>query len=78
MLAWDMTPGTLVVGLAVLALAALAVRRLWRNGTCDHGKDDPRGAGSRCSGGCAGCAGCGAADRMVADLQKQAAAEARR
>ena len=72
MLVWEMTPATLVVGLIVLALAALAVRRLWRNGTCDHRKDDPRGGG--CAGGCAGCSGCGAADRMVADLQKHAEA----
>ena len=72
MLGLEFTPSTVVVGLVVLALAFLAIRRLVRNGPCDcHKGDDAHG-------GCAGCSGCGAADRMVADMQKRAAAEPRR
>lgn len=68
MLALDLTPATVIVGLLVAALALLALRRLKRNGTCDCHKDDARGGA--CGGGCAGCAGCAAADRMVADLER--------
>lgn len=76
MLGLEFTPSTAVVGLVVLALAFLAVRRLVRNGPCDCHKGD--GAHGGCSGGCAGCSGCAAADRMAADMQKKAAAEPRR
>ena len=68
MLALDMTPATVIVGLLVAALAALALRRLARNGTCDCHKGDV--GGSACGGGCAGCSGCAAADRMAADLER--------
>ena len=72
----EFTPSTAVVGLVVLALAFLAVRRLVRNGPCDCHKGD--GAHGGCAGGCAGCSGCAAADRMAADMQKKATAEPRR
>ena len=71
MLALDLTPATVAVGLVVVALAFLAARRMWRNGMCDCHKGDDAHGGS-CSGGCAGCSGCGAAGKMVADLQKGA------
>lgn len=67
----EFTPSTVIVALAVAALAFLAVRRLVRNGMCDcHKGDDAHGG---CAGGCAGCSGCGAADKMVSDMKKQAA-----
>lgn len=75
MLALDITPATVVVGLVVIALAFLAARRLRRNGTCDcHKGSSPNGesAGCACGGGCAGCSGCAAADHMVAILPKSA------
>ena len=61
MLPIELSPATIIVALAVLALAFLAARRLHRNGTCDCHKDAPR-TGS-CAGSCprcAGCPGCGA------------------
>ena len=63
-LEWNLA--TVVVALIVAALAALAVRRMWRNGLCDCHKGD------ECEGGCPGCSGCGAAEKMVADLQRAA------
>lgn len=72
MLPLELTPMTIVVGLAVAALAALAVRRLLRNGTCDCRKGDAHGGS--CGGGCAGCSGCNAADRMAADIERAAKA----
>ncbi len=72
-LEWNLA--TVAVALTVAAIAALAVRRLCRNGLCDCRKDE---CGRSC-GGCAGCsssAGCTAADRMVADARR--AADARR
>lgn len=73
MLGLEFNVPTALIALVVLALAALAVRRLVRNGPCDcHKEDDARGG---CAGGCAGCAGCAAADRMVADLRKRTSGE---
>ena len=61
-LEWNLA--TVVVALIVAALAALAVRRMRRNGLCDCHKGE--------CGGCSGCSGCSAADKMVADLQRAA------
>lgn len=72
MLGLEFTPSTVVVALVVLALVFLAVRRMMRNGMCDCHKGDSA------HGGCGGCSGCGAADRMVADMQKRSAAESHR
>ena len=74
MLALDMTPATVVVGLVVVALAFLAARRLRRNGTCDCHKGAPSGesAGCTCGGACASCSGCAATDHLVATLPKSA------
>lgn len=61
MLALDITPATVVVGLVVVALAFLAARRLRHNGTCDCHKgasSTGESAGCACGGGCAGCSGC--------------------
>ena len=58
---------TVIVLLLIVAWAAWAIRRLWRNGMCDCHSDDPRGG---CAGGCAGCSGCGAAANMIADMNK--------
>lgn len=76
MLGLEFTPSTVVVSLVVLALAFLAVRRMMRNGVCDCHKGDNAHGG--CAGGCGGCSGCGSVDRMVADMQKQSAAESHR
>lgn len=66
MVPFEITPATLVVGLAVALLALLAVRRLVCRGTCDSGGH----CGGATEGGCAGCHGCAAADRMLADMKK--------
>lgn len=71
MLGLEFNLPTALVSLAVLALAALAIRRLVRNGPCDcHKENDAHGG---CAGGCGGCSGCAAADRMAADMEKRAA-----
>lgn len=77
MLAFDITPATVIIGLVVVALAVLAVRRLVKRGTCDchdHGGGD--GGASPCAGGCAGCHDCGAAERMAAEVERAAAKQA--
>ena len=67
----EFTPSTVFVAIVVATLMFLAVRRMMRSGMCDcHKGDDGHGG---CAGGCAGCSGCGAADRMVADMQKHEA-----
>ncbi len=71
-LEWNLS--TVLVAAVVAMLAFLAVRRMARNGLCDCHKGEG-GCSGGCSGGCGGCSGCGAADRMVADLQRAAAAE---
>lgn len=68
MMPLEITPATIVVGLVVIALALVAVRRIVTKGSCDC---HDSGAG-KASGGCAGCAGCGAADRMLADMENAA------
>ena len=76
MLPLEISPATVIIGLVIVALAVLAVRRLVRRGTCDchdHGGGPAKGGGA--AGGCAGCAGCtgcGAADALVADLERAA------
>ena len=79
MLPLEISPATVVVGLVIVALAALAVRRLVRRGTCDchgHGGGPAKAGGPAkggcAAGGCAGCAGCGAADALIADLERAA------
>lgn len=56
----EITPATVVLGLVIVALAVLAVRRLFKKGLCDcHGdKDHEGGCSGSCSGGCSGCSGC--------------------
>lgn len=65
----SMTPGTLFV-LAILAgWFYLAVRRLWKKGSCDS---------KSCSSGACNCsAGCSAADKMLADVDAALAKEGR-
>lgn len=64
MLPFELTPATVVLGLVIIALAVLAVRRLVQRGTCD--------CRDHCDGG--GCAGCGAVDKMVSDMEHAAKA----
>lgn len=76
MLPLEISPATVIIGLVIVALAVLAVRRLMRRGTCDchdHGGGPAKGgcAAGGCAG-CAGCTGCGAADALVADLERAA------
>lgn len=60
----ELTPATIVLGLIMVALIVMAVRRLVRRGTCDcHDHCDA----SKDAGGCASC---GAADRLVADMER--------
>ncbi len=57
----EMTPATVVLGLIIVTLAALALRRLFKKGLCDcHADKDGTNAsaGCGCAGGCAGCRGC--------------------
>lgn len=63
MLLFELTPATVVLGLVIVALAVLAVRRLVQRGTCD--------CRDHCDGGCAGC---GAVDKMVSDMEHAAKA----
>lgn len=59
----EFTPSTVVVGLIVIGLMLLAVRRMWRNGMCDCRKgEDMRGHL------CGGCNGCSAVDKMLSDM----------
>lgn len=76
------TPSTVILLLVILALAALAVRRLFKRGMCDcgdhcegcsHRKGAPSGgafAGTGTSGGA--CAHCSAADDMVKRMREAA------
>lgn len=66
------TPSTLALLSIILALAALAVRRLVKRGACDcHDHCDG------CHGASGGC-GCGAADAMVRAMEAAAKDGARR
>lgn len=62
-----MTPGTLAMLALIAAWGMWAVRRIAHRGLCDCG-DHCGDAG--CSSGCSSCSGCGAADKMVADMDK--------
>ncbi|MEG0323861.1 MAG: hypothetical protein RR547_10315 [Raoultibacter sp.] len=63
---FEITPATIIIGLAVITLAVAAIRRMLQRGMCD-----------RHDGDCAekGCAGCGAVEKMVADMEKAAQAK---
>ncbi len=58
---------TIVILIAIAALAALSVRRMTRRGLCD--------CGDRCEGGCHGCSGCAAAESMTAAMEEAARKE---
>lgn len=73
MLAIEWNLATIVLMAAIVSLVVLAVRRLVRRGTCDC-HDHDSGSASR-AGGCSGCSGCGAADKMVADIQRAATSQ---
>lgn len=62
MLSMEFSPATIIVALVLVALAFLAARRLYRNGTCDCHKGSPRGKGTHTqeSAGCSGCNSCAA------------------
>ncbi|HIT45428.1 MAG TPA: hypothetical protein IAC28_04965 [Candidatus Aphodovivens excrementavium] len=62
----DLNFSSLVVLLAVVALAFLAVRRIVRRGLCDSG-----GTCDSC-GKAGGCSSCSAVDKMVADMERAA------
>lgn len=51
---------TIVILIAIAALAVLSVRRMARRGLCD--------CGDRCEGSCHGCDGCAAAESMAAAI----------
>ncbi len=59
MLGLEFNFATIVVLLIVVALAVLAVHRLWTKGLCDSRKDKQ---------GCGDCNGCNVAEKMVADF----------
>ena len=64
---FSLTPTTIVILLAILALAFLAIRRLVRRGMCD--------CGDHCDGcskkkGSSECRACSAADDMVARMER--------
>lgn len=62
MLEMQISPATIVIGLVIIGLAILAVRRLVKKGTCDC---------KECAGGEA-CSGCNSVDKMIADMEKAA------
>lgn len=70
MLEMELTPATVVIAALVLLWAVWAVRRLRGRGLCDCHDHCGDASGHGGSGSCAGCAGCGAAERMVADLDR--------
>ena len=74
MLEMELTPATVVIAALVLLWAVWAVRRLRGRGLCDC-HDHCGGASGHAGspGGCAVCSGCGAAERMVADLDRAVA-----
>ena len=60
MLPLEISPATVIIGLVIVVLAVLAVRRLVRRGTCDchdHGGGPAKG---------------GVADALVADIERAA------
>lgn len=66
MVPFELTPATVILGLVVLALVVVVVRRLMRRGTCDcAGRSDQAS-----QGGCAGCSGCSKVDQIASDLKK--------
>lgn len=66
MIPMEFTPATIALGLIMVVLIVMAVRRLLRRGTCDcHDHCDA-------SKGSVGCAGCGVADKLVADMERAA------
>ena len=72
MLEMGLTPATVVLAALVLLWAVWAVRRLRGRGLCDCHDHDGGGAKGRAGGlGCSGCSGCGAADRMVAEMDRR-------
>ncbi|MEY8561859.1 hypothetical protein AALA21_02195 [Eggerthellaceae bacterium 3-80] len=61
MMPLEITPATVVLGLIIVVLALLAVKRLVKKGLCDcHADKDTSGglSGCGCSGSCGGCSGC--------------------
>lgn len=73
MLPLEISPATVIIGLVIVVLAVLAVRRLVRRGTCDcHDHGGGPAKGGCAAGGCAGCTGCGVADALVADIERAA------
>lgn len=62
MLPLETTPATIIVGLLVIALIALAIRRVRKKGICDCGDCADQN----------GCSHCSVADKMVADIEKNA------
>ncbi len=55
---------TVVILVAIAALAVLAIRRMTYRGLCD--------CGDHCESGCHGCEGCSAAESMAAAMDEAA------
>ena len=55
---------TVVILVAIAALAVLAIRRMTHRGLCD--------CGDHCENGCPGCEGCSAAESMAAAMEEAA------
>lgn len=65
MLEMQISPATIIIAAVILALVVLAVRRLFRKGTCDCKECSH----SESTGGCQGCS---AVDKMLADMDRAA------
>lgn len=63
MLPFDISPATVILGLVLIGLVVLAVRRIRRKGSCDCNE-------ANCSH--EACSSCGAVDKMVADMNEAA------
>ena len=51
----DLNVSTMIVLAVIAVLAFLSARRMFRKGTCDCHKDNPRGKKGSGSTGCGGC-----------------------
>ena len=61
MMAIEINAATIIVGIIVIALVLLAIRRLRTKGLCDC-KDCPQQS--------SGCKGCSSVDKMLADMEQ--------
>lgn len=60
----QITPATVVLGLLLVALVVLAIRRLRNKGLCDH-KDSCEFSSKK-----GGCSGCSSASKMLEKIEE--------